>query len=119
MKQKLSTLNPKIKYLVDECVSFKATGLTKRNAIKATEILSKGCPDDEILKVVQKHRLHLITADLRFALKTSFTTGKAFYETQDGERYRLTAKLVAVNSFRNQNKKLTNYLKENDTIIIP
>jgi len=117
--KKLDTLNPKIKYLLDECVSFKTTGLTKRNAITSKEILPTGTPDDEILKAIQKHNLLLITADLRFSFKTSITTGKAFYQTQDGERYRLTAKLVAINYFRYQNKKLTNYLKENETIVIP
>ncbi len=111
--------NPKIKYLIDECVSFNSTGLTKRNAIKSTEFLPPGTPDDEILKVIQKHNLLLVTADLRFAFKTSFTTRKTFYVTQDGKRYRLTAKLVAVNCFANQNTKLTNYLKENETIVIP
>ena len=118
MKQ-LDSLNPKIKYLVDECVSFKSTGLNKRNAIRSREILPPGTSDDEILKAVQKHNLLLITADLRFAFKTSFTTKKVYYVTQDGERYRLTAKLVAINYFRYQNKKLTNYLKENETIVIP
>ena len=89
MERTFTQLNPKIKYLVDECVSLKCTGLTKRNAIKSSEIFPSGTPDDEILKFIQKHGLHLITADIRFALKTAMIEKKADYFTQEGERYRL------------------------------
>ncbi len=116
MKQ-LSTLNPKIKYLVDECVSFKSTGLTKRNAIKSTDILSKGSPDDAILKVVQKHNLLLVTADLRFAVKTAVKNKQAFYQTQEGERYRLRGKIVSTNCI--SKKALTDYLLTHDSIVLP
>ena len=118
MKRTLAQLNPKIKYLVDECVSFKCTGLTKRNAIKSSEIFPPGTPDDEILKFIQKHGLHLITADIRFALKTAMIEKRADYFTQEGERYRLRGKFIAPNYFT-KIYKLTDYCQSNDMIVIP
>ncbi len=117
MRNKIS-IQPKVKYLIDECVSFNSTGLTKRNAIKSTEFLPPGTPDDEILKVLQKHDLLLITADLKFAFKTAMKNKQAFYQTQEGERYRIRGKLVATNcSFKKTG--LSSYLLQNDTIVIP
>ncbi len=117
MKKISTRLNPKIKYLVDECVSFKSTGLTKKNAIYSKEILPVGTSDDEILKVVQKYNLLLITADLRFAVKTAVKNKQAFYQTQEGERYRLRGKIVSTNLF--SKVELANYLLTHDSIILP
>ncbi len=117
LKRTSTQIDPRIKYFIDECVSFKSTGLTKKNAIYSKEILPPGAPDDEILKVVQKHNLLLITADLRFAVKTAVKNKQAFYQTQEGERYRLRGKIVTTNLF--SKKAQLNYLLTHDSIVLP
>ncbi len=108
-----------VKFLLDECLPFHLQDRLSGEFIQSTQILPRGTSDDIIFQEAKKRNLILVTADLKFVVRTLKKNEKVIYQNQEGDRYRIHLEHIASDCWKREPDKLTKYLLKNETIIIP
>ena len=113
-------LNPSAKYLLDECLPVSVQEFISGEYIHFPRFLPYGTPDDVILEEASKRGLIIITKDIKFVLQTITKNQDIIYQNMQGERHYIRSHLFATNCFKRKSvEKKTQYLLENDLIIVP
>lgn len=109
-----------MKYVVDECVSIKwPNEYLGSKYIKSIDILGPGVNDGSIMSVTRKLKRGLVTADRKFANQAIWYIKTVIYHKPDGTRFKMKFTRKKLHSMIPQGIHLTNYILENDEVVIP
>jgi len=106
--------------IVDECVSIhypdKYSG---SNFIKSIDVVGPGASDDKVLSLVGRLKGGLITRDRKFAIHALWDAKTVIYHKPDGTRIQIKPNRKKLRPMVTQSMRITNYLRENDKVVIP
>lgn len=106
----------KMKFLLDESLTYKNRILVFLPFFNSVDILGMGAPDEEIFKYAKKNNMIVVTKDKRFALDMIISGSKVVIVTD-------TYKTVLINPKIDVNPKysspMTYYLQKHKEIVIP
>ena len=109
-----------MKWVVDECVSIKwPNEYSGSNYIKSIDILGPGVKDSNIMSVTRKLKRGLVTADNEFANHAIWCIKTVIYHKSDGTRFKMKLTRRKLRPMVTQGRRITNYLRENDKVVIP
>ena len=103
-----------MKYLYDECVSCRDV-FEGRNFIQSIDVVGKGATDEKVGDYAVKNNMLLITSDIKFALNMLIQSKPVIFK--NGGDYTLIK--PKTEKSRKYSDPITNYLLENDQVVIP
>lgn len=115
----MSLENPKLRFLIDECVSISVADFISKQAIHSTEILPHGAPDDIVFSEANKMDLVIVTADHGLILRALVAQKSIIFQNPKGERYHIQTELIEKRYSRKSISKTTQYLLLNEEVIFP
>ena len=109
-----------MKWVVDECVSIRYPDkYLGSNFIKSIDVVGPGACDRAVLSLTRRLRRGLITADRRFSDIAVRDAKTVIYHKPDGTRFKIKLTRKKLRPLLTKSVRLTNYVLENDKVVIP
>jgi len=109
-----------MKYVVDECITIHyPENYLGSNFIKSIDVVGPGANDDKVLSLAVRLKCGLITRDRKFAIHALWDAKSVIYHKPDGTRIQIKPNKKKLRPMVTQSMRITNYLRENDKVVIP